>query len=594
MPIADGVPGSPYTSVTAEALGLISAAILAAGVSTLLAYNVPPSSTVLNQALALVGWGIFVAMLGGVGALVRLRPDPGLISALAAFGVLALASVVAPLWVAEPTSLAWSASGTLLVTAVMAVAGAAAVASGRLRLAFGAIAWAWLIAGAISLAVGALQVFAPDWADGDWIARTGFVGRAVGNLRQPNHLSSLLLWSAVSVVWLAESGALHRVLSWLLYALMLAGIVMSASRTGMVGVLLLTAWGVIDKGLSRSLRRLLMLSPVIYVGVWLGLAAWAHDSQHVFGGETRLTAEGDLSSSRFGIWANTLQLIAQHPWAGVGFGGFNFGWSLTAFPHRPVAFFDHTHNIALQFMVELGLPLAVVVLALLMHTLLRSFVSAKSVSGLDGVTLRSAFMMVLMMALHSQLEYPLWYAYFLLPTAIVFGLCLGKLPRADEPQVTRGSSKTLTRSFTIIGLVVAASGILTLYDYMKVVAIFSPSENAAPLPERIAQGQKSWFFSHHADYAAVTTTDHPSEQMDAFKGATHYLLDTRLMMAWAKAYAERGDLERARNIAQRLREFHNEKSDDFFAECDDAPASGPERPFQCDPPKKVMGPEDFR
>ena len=33
--------------------------------------------------------------------------------------------------------------------------------------------------------------------------------------------------------------------------------------------------------------------------------------------------------------------------------------------------------------------------------------------------------MVLMMALHSQLEYPLWYAYFLLPTAFALGLCLG-------------------------------------------------------------------------------------------------------------------------------------------------------------------------
>jgi len=591
MPIPASAPRSTALPEAMTPFGPASAAILAACVSTLLAYNVPPSSTVLNQALAHVGWGIFVAVLCWTSMFSRIRADSGVASLLAAIGVLVLASAAAPLWIAEPTSLAWSAAGTLAVTAVMAVSGAAATASGRLQLAFSSIAWAWLVAGALSLAVGALQVFAPDWADGDWIARTGFIGRAVGNLRQPNHLSSLLLWSAVSVVWLVESGALPRRLAFLLYALMLAGVVMSASRTGMIGVVLLAAWGVMDKSLSRSTRRLVMLSPAIYVAFWLGLAAWAHDSQHVFGGEARLTAEGDLSSSRFGIWANTLQLVVQHPWAGVGFGGFNFAWSLTAFPHRPVAFFDHTHNISAQFMVELGLPLAIFVLALLVHALWRSFVLAKSASGLDGIALRCAFMMVLMMALHSQLEYPLWYAYFLLPTAIAFGLCLGRGPDAIEPVRV---SRVWSLGFTIAGLLVAASGILTLYDYMKVVAIFSPTETAAPLPERIARGQKSWFFSHHADYAAVTTTDHPSEQMDAFKGATHYLLDTRLMMAWAKAYAERGDLERARNIAQRLREFHNEKSDDFFAECDDAPPSGPERPFQCDPPAKVMGPEDFR
>jgi O-antigen ligase len=42
-------------------------------------------------------------------------------------------------------------------------------------------------------------------------------------------------------------------------------------------------------------------------------------------------------------------LIAQHPWLGVGFGEFNFVWTLTPFPDRPVAFFDHAHNLMLQF-----------------------------------------------------------------------------------------------------------------------------------------------------------------------------------------------------------------------------------------------------
>jgi hypothetical protein len=35
----------------------------------------------------------------------------------------------------------------------------------------------------------------------------------------------------------------------------------------------------------------------------------------------------------------------------------------------------------------------------------------------DAPRRRTALMLVLMMGLHSLLEYPLWYAYFLLPTA---------------------------------------------------------------------------------------------------------------------------------------------------------------------------------
>src|SRR5204863_9258437 len=131
-----------------------------------------------------------------------------------------------------------------------------------------------------------------------------------------------------------------------------------------------------------------------------------------FGGETRFTADGDISSSRFAIWSNTLALIAQHPWLGVGFGEFNFAWSLTPFPHRPTAFFDHTHNLPLQFAVELGLPLATLVLALMAYALWHAFVGGRRAPDAQGLLLRSAFMMVLLMVVHSMLEYPLWYAYF--------------------------------------------------------------------------------------------------------------------------------------------------------------------------------------
>ena len=47
-----------------------------------------------------------------------------------------------------------------------------------------------------------------------------------------------------------------------------------------------------------------------------------------------------------------------------------------------------------------------------------------------------------------------------------------------------------------------------LVDYQRVVVIFAPPpRRAARSPQRIDDGQRSWFFGHHADYAAVTTAD---------------------------------------------------------------------------------------
>ena len=68
-------------------------------------------------------------------------------------------------------------------------------------------------------------------------------GRATGNLRQPNHLSSLLLWSVVAAVWLGEAKVLDRRLALGLAVAFIYVVVLSASRTGALGMLTLAALG---------------------------------------------------------------------------------------------------------------------------------------------------------------------------------------------------------------------------------------------------------------------------------------------------------------------------------------------------------------
>ena len=80
----------------------------------------------------------------------------------------------------------------------------------------------------------------------------------------------------------------------------------------------------------------------------------------------------------------------------------------------------------------------------------------------------------------------------------------------------------------------------------------------------------------------------------AFRRAPHYLLDARLLEAWAKALHETGDDERARYLARRLSEFHNEQSEGFFAPCAEPATTGATRPFQCQTPARPLDFEDFR
>lgn len=385
-------------------------------------------------------------------------------------------------------------------------------------------------------------------------------------------------------MWLAESarraplrGALRALFVALLFA-----VVLSASRTGAVGVLLLAAWGAIDRGLSRPVRLLLLLAPVGYAAMWFALSVGseAATGDRGFGGAGRLAAN-DMTDPRVAIWANAIELIAAHPWLGVGIGEFNFAWTLTPFPDRPRQFFDHTHNLPLQLMVEMGVPAAVLVLALLLFGLWRALSTAVRATGPAAISLRCLSMMLLLVALHSLLEYPLWYAHFLLPAALVWGLVLGA-PRAAP--AAAGARGELLRP---VAVAVAAGGAMMLADYARVVAIFAPPAEARPLAERILIGQRSWFFAHHADYARVTATIEP--RLEMYQRPLHHLLDARLMIAWSVTLAANGEVDRARHVARRLAEFGHPQAREFFAPCDK-----PDPPWQCRPAERSYGWQDFR
>jgi len=569
---------------------LLAACVLAASLPTLLALHQPPSATLLNQCLAVALWGAVVAVMAP-----GLRPVRGSGPLLAALGLVALAAAGSWWWGLLPRSLAWQALGLLAGAALMLQAGVAASRDGAGLHTFTALAWGLLVAGVLGSAVALVQVFAPGWADGTWIAASGLAGRAVGNLRQPNHLCSLLLWALVAAVALHALRRLPGHALVVLVPLLVLCVELTASRTGAAGLALLLLWGLIDRRLPRGARLALLAAPVLYALAWALMAWWGDVSQQTLGAGARLAADGmgaggDSPNARPNIWRNALLLIAANPWTGTGFGEFNLAWSMTPFVNRPTAFFDHTHNLPLQLMVELGLPLALVVLALLALALWQAWRrAAAAVDDHSAVVSRAALVLVLLTGLHSLVEYPLWYAYFLLPTALAWGLVLG-LPAArpaglPDLAAPAGRPDGASAAGLLAGLVMAAAGLLAVLDYQRAVVIYAPTDGSGSLAARIARGQMSPLFAHHADYAAATNEVPPASRALGLVRATHALLDTRLMMAWSRALAEAGHVDEARWVAQRLRDFRNPDAAEFFAPCSSGPQAG--QPFQCQAPLRA-------
>jgi len=563
--------------------------LVACSLAPLLAYNLTPSATLFNQLLALGGWGLVLLQLPAAR-----RPVQGF-AALGALALMLAAALVAP-WLSRlPMALAIS-NGALLAAACAVLAAASGLRVRDAERWWAGFCWALLVAGLASLLVGLVQVFAPSLADGSLIARSGIPGRAVGNMRQPNHLASLLMWACVAAVWLADAGRLRRLgaaaLPTLLFGFVFA-IVMSASRTGMLGVLLLALWGMLDRKLARRTRWALIATPLMLALSWGLLSTWASLGEHAFGAESRL-AEGAGSPSRLAILANTWALIKAHPWLGVGWGEFNLAWTMTPFPDRPTAFFDHCHNLPMQLLVELGLPLGLLVLALLGWSLWRAFAAGWRATGRDGVRLRCAFMIVFMIGLHSLLEYPLWYAYFLLPTAFALGLCLGGGAEVQASAQTAAEPAPGRIWVPAAGALMLAASLFAAWDYMPVVAIYAPAADAGPLQQRIERGQQGLLFTAQADYAAATSFSPGPAALAAARRTAHHLIDVRLMMAWARSLNASGDVDRARYVVARLREFRSREGDAWLAECEQPRADGAAEPFQCQAPSREYSFKEMR
>jgi O-antigen ligase len=183
---------------------------------------------------------------------------------------------------------------------------------------------------------------------------------------------------------------------------------------------------------------------------------------------------------RLSEWRKAWQMFMESPIWGVGIG--NYGWY--SFNYQATAeyssvpegtLFDHSHNLIMQVLAELGIA-GLVLLFFMAATWLRQMLPLWK-----NASHWLILILVSVLFLHSNVEYPLWYSYFLGFTAILIGLGTEKTLNAQFTPMLGQLTAGVTLFLSSAILIITFRGFLDISQINRLVFTSSPQQAAATL-----------------------------------------------------------------------------------------------------------------
>ena len=390
------------------------------------------------------------------------------------------------------------------------------------RRAFALAAWGWALAATLNGGIALLQYFNRESWGWPWI-NLSHTGYAFGNLRQPNLLATHLVIGLLAAWWLART----RRLPWLAAALaalvMLAGLAASASRTGTVELiavaLAIAYWGwqasrPTTTGnwreaqiSSRTTAALALAAVLLYL-----IAGWL--LPRLLGDEglsgrdlvSRWQHGESVCGSRVVLWRDVLWLIAHKPLTGWGWG--DLAWAHYMAPYendglpRFCHILDNAHNLPLHLAVTLGVPAAAVICVLALWLIWRG----RPWREIDPAR-QLAWGALLVIGMHSLVEYPLWYAPFQIAALLSLWLLWATRRGPAAAPVTLAGRWRWGLPCSALALAALAGAGYAGWDYWRIGQLFLAEDERAPAfrNDTMGQAKRSWLFADLVRFADVTT-----------------------------------------------------------------------------------------
>jgi O-antigen ligase len=290
---------------------------------------------------------------------------------------------------------------------------------------------------------------------GIWIADLPPGGRPFANFAQPNNCATFLCMSAMSVLYLYEGNYINRVVGLFIAIFILFGIALTQSRTPWIFFSVFLIWWYwktkcFQTRLNKNSYIYFLLIYVIFVislpifSNYLGVGFASDFIERVSSGYFRLP-----------MWRQMLIAIQQEPWFGYGWNQVSVAQIMVYLQYPTIERIDHSHNILLDIIIWNGIPIGVFIIGYLSIWLYGFHKLVKNISTFVALSMVGAVMV------HAMLEFPLDYAFFLLPV----GFLLGVVQMEDSDLKVLEISKYILFIFLLFAITIY---IWVLFEYNKI------------------------------------------------------------------------------------------------------------------------------
>ena len=311
----------------------------------------------------------------------------------------------------------------------------------------------WLFVALLSCLILLIQRFSIDAGDFGMFIWDVRPGRApFGNLGQPNQMATFFVLSLVALTCLYERHLVSGL--WAMAAAVLIVVCMAMTQSRAALLLLSMLLVLLSVYRQRLKLRTPRMAALLLIALWVAAFALLPSLSDGTGLQHGASLASRMEAGpRTIIWQQLWEAVLRQPWLG-------YGWNQVSVAQMSVAadfdisrFTEHSHNLLLDLALWNGVPIATLLIGSAAWWLVCRARKVSSLDGLFGLAFIGIFLM------HSMVEFPLEYLYFLIP----FGLAIGVVEADSGVAHSRAMPRRLAACLTAVAAVVFSSVVV---DYL--------------------------------------------------------------------------------------------------------------------------------